>query len=518
MLVSPEASGSQTSLLHAIPFVASNAISLDTAGGCGWLGLAKVQMGPSAKPFGVGDAVLSVEIAVDGGCEALLHRDQNTFAQTAATKKWRRRAEDKDKSIVNIITQLPGQSLYEAAYNRLCYDFVIPWPGSLKRLPKLMSTTAPNSCLVSVVAAVAYANFHGRCKSHEAKAASGIHYGRALQKLATTLSDPADMQRDEILMVIFLLGMYEMLTSAARDGTWITHMQGTQSILAHRDNRNLTDEDHYLAILCVHMVIYHVTEAKSPPPHLQHWIQQIPFPMEFKKQLVIIMSSAAAVCAKLREQSTLITAGYPNELAKADLILLEEALAVDCQLQSWSTTLPSAWSVLSKHAITIEHSPSWIRELLAFPGAPEYTYRYSNRLAASDWNACRTTRLRLHLEILDFLSQRPCSSANLTTIKTNSLDAIRTLVTDIAWSVPYALNISPDGTSAFATPEGIPGLCSYMIMWSTFSTLICLQHESVQGQDFAHRAKWFRTVLKFLRDDMGIAKVDVFLQELPEIS
>lgn len=63
-----------------------------------------------------------------------------------------------------------------------------------------MRETAPNSCLVSVVAAVAYANFHGRCYSREAKRVSGVHYGQALQRLATAMADPVATQRDEFLM------------------------------------------------------------------------------------------------------------------------------------------------------------------------------------------------------------------------------------------------------------------------------------------------------------------------------
>lgn len=142
----------------------------------------------------------------------LFHRDQNTVAQAAATKKWRQRSDTKSTTISTEIT-IPaslGPTLAEAAYNRLYYDFVLPWPATLNRLRQHMRETAPNSCLVSVVAAVAYANFHGRCYSPEAKRLSGAHYGQALQRLAATMADPVAMQRDEILMVIWLLGMYEV--------------------------------------------------------------------------------------------------------------------------------------------------------------------------------------------------------------------------------------------------------------------------------------------------------------------
>jgi hypothetical protein len=103
-----------------------------------------------------------------------------------------------------------GPALSEVAYNRFYYDFVIPWPGTLIRLRQQLREASPGSCLVPVVAAVAYANYHGRCNSPEAKRASGVHYGLALQRLATTMTDAVEMQRDEILMVIWLLGMYEV--------------------------------------------------------------------------------------------------------------------------------------------------------------------------------------------------------------------------------------------------------------------------------------------------------------------
>ena len=39
---------------------------------------------------------------------------------------------------------------------------------------------------------------------------SGVHYGQALQRLATAMADPVATQRDEFLMVIWLLGIYEV--------------------------------------------------------------------------------------------------------------------------------------------------------------------------------------------------------------------------------------------------------------------------------------------------------------------
>ncbi|KAJ5905812.1 uncharacterized protein N7473_002728 [Penicillium subrubescens] len=271
------------------------------------------------------------------------------------------------------------------------------------------------------------------------------------------MTDAVEMQSDEILMVIWLLGMYEMLTSGRRDGSWITHIQGTQSVIAHRDKKHLTDGDHYLAILCMNMVIYYLAEAKSPPAHLRHWIQQIPFPKDFKKQLVSTMAEAATACANLRERAIRRATNNTDDLISADLILVQDALAVDLKLQSWGHSLDPDWSHISTHPITNENRPSWVRELLASAGAPEYSTRYSNRLAVCDWNSCRATRIRLHQEIISFISTFLSPIHALNTIKSHSLVLLITLADEIACSVPYALTISPDGTSDLATPEEVPG-------------------------------------------------------------
>lgn len=330
-----------------------------------------------------------------------------------------------------------------------------------------------------------------------------------------------------------------MLTSDRRDGSWITHMQGTQSVIAHRDRKHLMDSDGYLAILCMnmvrssfraffeittlrteadfHQVIYYLTEAKSPPARLRHWIQRIPFPKDFKKQLVSTMAEAATACSNLRERAIRRATNHTEELISADLILIQEALAVDLKLQSWSHSLDPEWAHISTHPIINENRPSWVRELLASLGAPEYFTRYSNRLAACDWNGCRATRVRLHQEILSFISKFSSLIHALNTIKSHSLDLLITLTDEIACSVPYALTISHDGTSDLETPEEVPGLYAYRILWPLFTSLGCLENDLVRGRDFAQRAEWFRTILRFLRDTMGIAKVDIFLKEQREI-
>lgn len=61
------------------------------------------------------------------------------------------------------------------------------------RLPGLLKTTLQDPCLLTVVTAVNYANYHGRLNSEEASEASRLHYGLALQQLATMMADPDEI-------------------------------------------------------------------------------------------------------------------------------------------------------------------------------------------------------------------------------------------------------------------------------------------------------------------------------------
>lgn len=61
--------------------------------------------------------------------------------------------------------------------------------------------------------------------------------------------------------------------------------------------------------------------------------------MNFKKQFVTIIAEAATACSNLRGQSTCRTLNH-QELSQADLVLVQEALAVDLKLRAWRHSLP----------------------------------------------------------------------------------------------------------------------------------------------------------------------------------
>lgn len=136
-----------------------------------------------------------------------MHRGQNVLVQSVATKRWRQRA---TKTLQNNPSSDPDTSLHTQAFLRFCYDFAGPVQGPMSRLPKLMQHVSPDSCVSSALNAVVYANFANRCKSRDASEASSVYYGRTLQKLATLMATPEEMQQKGALLVIFLLALYEV--------------------------------------------------------------------------------------------------------------------------------------------------------------------------------------------------------------------------------------------------------------------------------------------------------------------
>ncbi|KAJ6096428.1 hypothetical protein N7486_007174 [Penicillium sp. IBT 16267x] len=394
-------------------------------------------------------------------------------------------------------------SLYEQAYRRFCYDFVIPFPGALSRLPQLLFENAPDSCLCSAVAAVAYANFHSRCKSDEARESAAIYYGKTLQQFAAVMVDPVQLQRDDNLMVIFLMSMYEMFTSSTRDGSYLAHMHGAQSVIAHRNGSTLQDGNNNLALLCC-MVFDRSQISPLTPGQLG-----ATDPFRFDPQKATDGPNfyyCGNLCQAKEHRSTEKDSKLQSNLD------LQEAVNIDLELQQWTSGLPTEWKYAGRSPMTHTSRPGWAKKLLTMPGSPDHMSIYSNALAASDWNMYRATRIRLWVQILKFVHRDP-SVVNDAALEKRGLGILRTLTGEIAETIPYSITLSLDGSADPKSPEDNPGIFAYSILWSTYTCFVCYQSGLLEKSVYIHRTMWFGAMLRFLRDTTGIAKVEVLLTD-----
>ena len=222
------------------------------------------------------------------------------------------------------------------------------------------------------------------------------------------------------------------------------------------------------------------------------------------------MSATSTACATLRERCT-----FNSPSQETDRELVEATLTLDYKLECWASQLPPGWSNMTRQPLNPSNWPKWAREIISSPGAPEDMCIYADRLVASDWNMYRATRIRLNLTLLEFLSRCSPHFVDVPELRSRALDLVATLTSDIACSIPFLLL---DGAlQDTGPPENIPGVWTYMMLWPTYIGLCSLYQDEHKTEDRMLKAAWFKNILGFLRDYVGLAKVEVLLKNVPSI-
>ncbi|KAJ8106175.1 hypothetical protein OPT61_g9714 [Boeremia exigua] len=113
--------------------------------------------------------------------------------------------------------------LRRLAYERFLYDFVImespnhppdePSDSLWSFIPTLYNRAAEDSCVVTVVNAVAYVNFATRCNAPHAEALGEECLGRGMLLLSKMIADKKQAMSDEALCSVYLMGVFELATT-----------------------------------------------------------------------------------------------------------------------------------------------------------------------------------------------------------------------------------------------------------------------------------------------------------------
>lgn len=121
--------------------------------------------------------------------------------------------------------------LRRMAYERFLYDFVIlespnrpldePSDALWSFIPVLYNRAAKDSCVATVVNAVAYVNFANRCNAPQAEALGEECLGRGMVLLSRMIADRKQAVSDEALCSVYLMGVYEVQNSPTRFDTVI---------------------------------------------------------------------------------------------------------------------------------------------------------------------------------------------------------------------------------------------------------------------------------------------------------
>ena len=126
--------------------------------------------------------------------------------------------------------------LRRIAYERFLYDFVIlespnrpsdePSDALWSFIPVLYNRAAEDSCVATVVNAVAYVNFANRCNAPQAEALGEECLGRGMVLLSKMIADKKQAVSDEALCSVYLMGVYEVRGSPVHvETTTNTHVE-----------------------------------------------------------------------------------------------------------------------------------------------------------------------------------------------------------------------------------------------------------------------------------------------------
>lgn len=120
----------------------------------------------------------------------------------------------------NTVALQTQPDLRRLAYERFIYDFVSPQSPNKSPeepsdalwtfIPTLYQSATEDSCIATVVNAVAYINFHNRCNVPQAKVLAEDCLGKAFNLLSKAIADKKLAATNEALCSVYLMGVYEV--------------------------------------------------------------------------------------------------------------------------------------------------------------------------------------------------------------------------------------------------------------------------------------------------------------------
>jgi hypothetical protein len=154
----------------------------------------------------------------------------------------------------------------------------------------------------------------------------------------------------------------------------------------------------------------------------------------------------------------------------------------------------------------------WLRLLLATPGCPKFSHRYSSYGEAVRWNFFRTTRLVLNGNLLEMLCQMPASTPSLFNLHETTSTRIQTIADEICSCIlaHLAFPLNNEGDSTL----DIPGLRGYSLLWPMFMVGMHIKWGGGQKLDVNGTAGWVQVALKYVHDELSILKAHAFLDTI----
>ncbi|KAI8934318.1 hypothetical protein NX059_009056 [Plenodomus lindquistii] len=319
------------------------------------------------------------------------------------------------------ITPDVDPELRQLAYDRFVYDFVSPddprrppdqptdslWAFT----PVIYQMAAEGSCYRTVFDAVAYVNYANRCAAPQAMALAEECMAKGINLISKMVADKKMAATDETLCSVYLLGVYENMTTVQRKGTFIAHQHGANALMSLRSIDEFFSHPIsgklYEVTYC-QLLLGNLQTAKRPPLPVQDVLKvENNLSSLYKNSNQIVMHliwREAHVHARWHD----IKRNSVLPRSRGDLQeLLQTALDLEAAFQAWEAEIPPAWTYYAEPNTPETRSKfelKWQKLILDCVGAPSEIHTYPNLKRCWIWGFFRTTRMFLLRDILEIVT------------------------------------------------------------------------------------------------------------------
>ncbi|KAL5049900.1 hypothetical protein BDW71DRAFT_138826 [Aspergillus fruticulosus] len=353
-------------------------------------------------------------------------------------------------------------------------------------------------------------------------------YGKALQLTRRLMEHLYEERRSELVMTIFVLGMYEDLNSEDRTRpTSNSHLEGAMAFVRSQECRSFgedTTRKIYSALL-TRALFTCFDDIKSDGPFIftLNDLQLLHAGLAAEKKidfLNLYNSALLIIHLQLRHLERDAWLTFPSNSAVAVAAatkahaLLEAIISIECQMANWPSTLPPESRYVTTQLSSDDGLDLWSRN----------AYIYLTLPAGNDWSRYRMLRILAHsLRLRAYgLLANPLyahglgvENMQLTDIAsgiTTARSGIRALANDICASIAHHLGYrTGSGSERHYPSEPFPDgkysrrLSALHISWALYVAGI------VEGVDPAQRL-WISRQLVNINREMEIGKAAVLAE------
>ncbi|KAH9881543.1 hypothetical protein IAQ61_000269 [Plenodomus lingam] len=365
------------------------------------------------------------------------------------------------------ITPCVEPDLRQLAYDRFIYDFVSPdnpnrppdepTDSLWAFIPVIYENAAEGSCFHTVFDAVAYVNYANRCSAPQAMVLAEECMAKGINLISKMVADKKMAATDETLCSVYMLGVYENMTTLQRKGTFIAHQHGANALLQLRSvdefYSNPISAKLYEVSYC-QMLLGNLQTAKRPPLHMKDVAS-------VERHLPSLYSNTNVYVVRLIWREANIHAQWHDikrsqslPTSRADLQdLLQSALDLEAAFQAWEADVPRGWRYHMEPntpGARARFERKWHELVLDCIGAPREIHTYPNLKRCWIWGFYRTAwmfLLRDILEMINWMFRLPIS--NLDPASNDVQDHTNAFIS------PYQLDPARLGDTALRTHHAI---------------------------------------------------------------